>query len=105
MGTDKKYLKKAIDLIYKEFDLIDNEGLSALELIQAKEQLKGHIALSLDNNNELMFTHARSIMVRGKVDSMAQIYNQIDQIQLNELTEIAKTSFDRQSIGQLTYKY
>lgn len=105
MGTDKKYLKKAIDLIYKEFDLIDNEGLSALELIQAKEQLKGHIALSLDNNNELMFTHARSIMVRGKVDSMSQIYNQIDQIQLGELTEIAKTSFDRQSIGQLTYKY
>lgn len=104
MGTDKKYLKKAIDLIYQEFNLIDKNGLSILELIQAKEQLKGHLALSLDNNNELMFNNARSIMVRGKVDSMIEIYEQINQIELDELAEIAKTSFDINKIGQLVYK-
>ena len=105
MGTDKKYLKKAINLIYKEFELIDKSGLSIDELKHAKEQLKGHIALSLDNNNELMFTHARALMVRGFVDSMSQVYNQIDQIKLDELVEIAKLSFDRRNIGQLIYKY
>src|SRR5690606_7558041 len=50
MGTDKKYLEKALKLIYKEFDLIREVKLTNKELAQAKEQLKGHIALSLDSN-------------------------------------------------------
>ena len=65
MVTDKKYLSKAIELIYNEFDLIRKNKLTADELSQAKEQLKGHIALSLDSNLELMFSLAKSVMIHN----------------------------------------
>lgn len=105
MGTDKKYLKKAIELIYSELDLIKKVGLSKAELEQAKEQLKGHIALSLDSNLELMFSLARSIMIHGKVDSTKEIYKQIDDISLGELSDVAQVYYDKNNLAELVYVF
>ncbi len=105
MGTDKKYLDKAIQLIYAELELIRKVGLSAKELEQAKEQLKGHVALSLDSNLELMFSLARSIMIHGKVDSTQEIYRQIDEITLNELSEVAQEFYAESNLAELVYEF
>lgn len=105
MGTDKKYLKRALELIYKELMIIRNRGLSELELMQAKEQLKGHLALSLDSNLELMFSLAKSVLIHGKVDSVAEIYEQIDAISENEIAEVARKHFDPDQMGELIFEY
>lgn len=105
MGTDKKNLNRALDLIYKELATISNEGLSDSELINAKEQLKGHIALSLDSNLELMFSLAKSVMIHGKVDSVKEIYEQIDSISTEEILNVARTHFSRDHIGELIFEY
>lgn len=105
MGTDKKYLSRALDLIYKELDIIRDRGLSDLELKQAKEQLKGHVALSLDSNLELMFSLAKSVLIHGKVDSVQDIYDQIDAISQEEILKVANTHFKREQLGELIYEY
>lgn len=105
MGTDKKHLKKAIDLIYKELKLIREIPLTEKELEEGKEQLKGHIALSLDSNLELMFSQAKSIMIHGKVDSISDVYQQIDEITSQELLDVANDMFDVDNIAQLIYEY
>ena len=105
MGTDKKYLKKAIALIYEELALMVDKNLSAKELVHAKEQLKGHIALSLDSNMELMFSIGKSVMIHGKVDSIQEVYNQIDAIDLSELGDVAKANFSRQQMSELVYEF
>lgn len=105
MGTDKKYLKKAVALIYDELNLICEQNLTEKELEQAKEQLKGHIALSLDSNMELMFSLAKSVMIHGRVDSIDEVYNQVDAITIQELDEIAKNSFAKENLAELIYKF
>lgn len=105
MGTDKKYLKKAKDLIYKELELIRSKGLTKNELLQAKEQLKGHIALSLDGNLEMMFSLAKSVIVHGRVDSMKEVYTQIDKISLAELKEVATACYNVSELSSLVYQY
>ena len=105
MGTDKKYLDKAVRLIYDELQLICEQNLSNLELEQAKEQLKGHIALSLDSNLELMFNLGKSVLIHGRVDSIQEIYDQIDAIDLNELNEIAVKSFAKNNVAELIYEF
>jgi predicted Zn-dependent peptidase len=105
MGTDKKYLKKAVALIYAELDLICDKNLNEKELEQAKEQLKGHIALSLDSNMEMMFSLAKSVMIHGYVDTIAEVYKQVDAISLNELETIAKKSFAKENLAELIYKF
>ncbi len=105
MGTDRKYLDKALELIYKELATIREEGLSEKDLVQAKEQLKGHLALSLDSNMELMFSLAKSVLIHGKVDSVAEIYKQIDAITEQEIAEVAKVHFDPEQLGELVFEY
>lgn len=105
MGTDKKYLRRAVALIYKELDLIRKQNLSELELMQAKEQLKGHVALSLDSNMELMFSLGKSILIHDRVDSIQEIYDQIDEIGREELQEILNTTFAPDNIAELIYEF
>lgn len=105
MGTDKKYLEKALKLIYAEFELIRTKKLTKKELSQAKEQLKGHIALSLDSNLELMFSLAKSIMIHNRIDSVSEIYEQIDSISEEEVHEIAQKYYAQNQISQLVYEF
>ncbi|MDX2361685.1 MAG: pitrilysin family protein [Crocinitomicaceae bacterium] len=105
VGTDKKYLRKALDLIYAELHQICETNLTETELEHAKEQLKGHIALSLDSNLELMFSLGKSIMIHGRVDSIKEIYSQIDGIGLEELSVIAKKSFAKDNMAELIYQF
>lgn len=105
MGTDKKYLDKALKLINGELSSVCDANLKEDELVRAKEQLKGHIALSLDSNIELMFNLGKTVMIHGKVDSMEEIYRQIDDIQLSELKEVAEKYVVRENLSQLIYSY
>lgn len=105
MGTDKKYLRRAVALIYKELEQIRKFNLSEAELMQAKEQLKGHIALSLDSNMELMFNLGKSILIHDRVDSIQEIYDQIDEIGREELQEILDTTFAPNNMAELIYEF
>lgn len=103
-GTDNKYLSQTIDLIYKELDDVRTNGLKKEEVEQAKEQLKGHLALSLDSNLELMFNMAKSVLIYNKVDSIKYIYDQIDSITVEEINALSKEIFNKDSISQLVYE-
>lgn len=105
MGTDKKYLSRALNLIYLELESIRNQGLSQDELIQGKEQLKGHLALSLDSNLELMFSLAKSMLIFNKIDSIREIYSQIDLISSQEIQSIAQEYFNPKSMSELVYEF
>lgn len=105
VGTDKKYLKKALDLIYQELQVICEENLTESELKLAKEQLKGHIALSMDSNIELMFSLAKTVLLYGKIDSMQEIYDQIDEIDLAELKDVAQQYLSRNNLSELVYTF
>lgn len=101
VGTDKKFLKKAINLIYEELCF----EMTQKELDGAKEQLKGHIALSLDSNLEVMFNMGKSIMLHEKLYDLNTVYSKIDKIALSDVNRLIKTFFEKENISQLTYVF
>lgn len=103
LGTDRKYLKECIQLVRAELDKVISEGIPADELEQSKEQLKGHIALSLDSNLELMFSHAKNILIHNEIDSIVHIHEIIDSIDGNDIKEFAARVFDPNKVSELTY--
>lgn len=105
LGTDKKHLKNATALVKTELKKLIDQGLSTEELKLAKEQIKGHLALSLDSNLELMLHLAKSLLIFGKVDSMAELYDEIDEITTEEIQSAAKKWFSPENTGVLTFTY
>lgn len=101
-GTDSKYLEKTKELIQQELDEL-KKGLSAEDLDGAKEQLKGHIALSLDSNLELMFYLAKNLLFHERIDSVKDIYHQVDMLSMEQLQVVIDSLFKDDNINYLTY--
>jgi predicted Zn-dependent peptidase len=105
LGTDKKYLDKAMNLINVELEKLINEPLSLNEISEAKEQLKGHLALSLDSNLELMFSLGKSVLIFGKVDTMQEIYQELDKISAEDVQQVAQTYFASDKLSELVFEF
>ncbi|MES2589521.1 MAG: pitrilysin family protein [Bacteroidota bacterium] len=103
-ATDPKYLEKTIKLVYKEIDLMREKALNPKQLKNAKEQLKGHLALSLDSNSGVMLGLGKSLLLFNQIDSIKEIYDGIDKLSVKELQEIASIYFDRKNISELIYE-
>ena len=104
-GTDKRYINKTIKLIYKELELFRSKKLTDQQLSKAKTQLKGHIALGMDNNSSLMLGYGKSLLVFDQIDTLEEVHKAIDEITVDEVFEIANKYFVSDSITELVFDF
>lgn len=100
-GTDKKYLKKSMELVYKELKLLRDKKLGTQQLIASKEQLKGHLALGMDSNSGLMLGLGKSLLLFNQIDTIQEIYESIDRLTASDLLEVANQYFTEDLISEL----
>ena len=104
-GTDQKYLSKTLKLVYKEIKLMRENALSEIQLKKAKEQLKGHLALSLDSNSGIMLGLGKSLLLFNQIDSIQEIYGAIDKLSISELRDVAAAYFDHEKLSELVFEF
>jgi predicted Zn-dependent peptidase len=102
-GTEQKQLNKSIALIHKELKRVREVPLSVLQLHQTKVQLMGQLAMSEESNMSFMLMMAKSLLDTGKVDSLPEIFTEIEQITALQLQEIAQEMFNEQNFSYLTF--
>ena len=102
-GTDPKYIKKSIDLVYKELRKLREQKMGVLQLNSAKEQLKGHLALGLDSNSGLMLGLGKSLLLFNQIDTIPEIYKSIDKLTAENLLETANMYYDENNISELVF--
>jgi predicted Zn-dependent peptidase len=102
-GTDKENLEKARSLVLKEFKLLRDKKLGAVQLGKAKKQLIGQIAISTESHEDLMLTIGKSYLVYDKVDPLRIVFNKIDSITAEDLLEVANYVLNEQQMSTLVY--
>lgn len=102
-GTDKENLEKAQSLVKKEFQLLRNKKLGAIQLSKAKKQLIGQIAISTESHEDLMLTIGKSYLLYDKVDPLRIVFNKIDAITVEDLLEVANYVLNEQEMSTLVY--
>lgn len=103
-GTDQKYLNKTLVLVYKELQRLREVPLTPKQLSEAKEQLKGHIALSLDSNVGLMQGLGKSMLLFNQIDTIEEMYASIDKLTSEELQKVAQKYFQEDQISELIFE-
>lgn len=103
LGTDSKYLEKSLKLVQKELKLLREKKLSSMQLNRAKEQLKGQIALSLEGNAGLMLGLGKSLLLFDQIDTISDIYKEIDTITAEDLLTIANDFFNEKNQNELIF--
>lgn len=102
-GTDKENFEKAYNLVLKEFKLLRDKKLGAVQLSKAKKQLIGQIAISTESREDLMLTIGKSYLLYNKVDPLRVIFNKIESITAEELQEVANVVLNEKSLSRLVY--
>ncbi len=87
-GISKESFTEAVELIVKEFAKF-SKGVSAEELKNAKEQLKGGMLLGLETSDNRMMKLARDEIYFGRVIPIREIVKGIDGVTLKELARTA----------------
>ncbi len=103
LGTDNGYLENAVRLIDKELKLLTDLKLGTLQLHRAKQQIIGHMAISLESNLSEMISIGKSHLFYDKVDSFADIVKKVESLTAKDLLEVANEIFDSSDFTSLTF--
>ena len=103
-GTDRENLNKALNLVQKEFDLLRNTKLGAVQLSRAKKQLIGQIAISTESREDMMLTIGKSYLLYDKVDPLRVVFKKIEEITAEQLMEAANIVLNKEQMSTLIYQ-
>ncbi|GAB2797715.1 pitrilysin family protein [Rhabdobacter roseus] len=102
-GTEPRQLSRSMYLIHKELKRLREQPLTPTQLHHTKVQLMGQLAMSEESNMSFMLMMAKSLLDTGRVDSLTEIFGEIQQITAAQLQELAQDMFDENLFSYLTF--
>ena len=85
--------ERCSELVMKEVERLRRQPLSQEELRAAQKQLKGQLAVAGDNRESFALDFAKTYLYHGKEKDLHQLFQTIDSIRSEELTEVANEIF------------
>ncbi len=102
-ATDKSNLDRCNALVMKELEKLRNEPLGTLQLHRAKQQIMGQLAMAEESNLSLMLMLGKSMLDLEKIETLKEIFEQIEAVSASQLMEIAGEMFAEDQLSKLTY--
>jgi predicted Zn-dependent peptidase len=100
-GTEPRQVRKCMALVRRELDRLCHTPLSSRELASAKEQIKGQLAMSEENNQGLMIMMGRAVIDLDRVPLLDEVYQKIDDVNATQLQQIACEMFNEDKLSAL----
>ena len=98
-GVDIKRVKEAIKVILAEFRRIKKEGITAKELIQAKDNLGGRLYLGLEDSFSVAGFLGEQELLSGKIKTPEQIIAEIRKVTLEDVQKLSSEIFVNQGLN------
>ena len=102
-GTEKKQLKRTTDLVLKELKKLREKTLTTNQLHNTKEQLMGQLAMAEESNIGYMMMMGKSILDLNKIDTLNEIFDQIQKTTAAQLQDIANEILAEDKLSFLNY--
>jgi predicted Zn-dependent peptidase len=102
-GTEPKNLDRAMQLVHRELRQVREKPLTTTQLRNLKEQLMGQLAMSEEGNQSFMLMMAKSILDTGKIDSLEEIFREIEAVTASQLQDIAQEMLDESQWSSLCF--
>ncbi len=102
-GTEPRQLDRSINLIHKELKRLREQPLTTTQMHHTKVQLMGQLAMSEESNLSFMLMMAKSLLDTGRVDTLPEIFGEIQSVTPELLQEMAQEMFDESTFSYLTF--
>ncbi|GBR77599.1 putative Zn-dependent peptidases [Candidatus Termititenax dinenymphae] len=101
VGTQLKNTKQVLDISLKELTLVKQNGITPIELQRAKEQVKGHLVLNLEDSSSRMSWLLKSLYNYGAINSVEEIMHKVEAVSGDDIQRLANEIFIKEDL-QLT---
>jgi len=98
-GVDIKRAEEAVKLILAEFSKVKTAKVTDEELTRAKENLKGHLYLSLEESMNVAQFLAEQEMFWGKIDDPDKVVSDIEKVTKKDIKKLANDIFKRENLN------
>lgn len=102
-GTDKTNFERVLKLLKIEMQKIANTKLGPNQLLKAKQQIIGQMAMASENNQDMLVGIGKSFMLYNKLDSFEDIKEVVNAISVDQIQEVAQDIFDLEKLSTLAY--
>ena len=102
-GCDKGKFEKSLQLVYKEFEKLRKVPLGSLQLSKAKKQILGQVAIMSENNEALMLSMGKALLVFNRIDTIEEIRKKIESVTAAQIMETANEILNPASLSVLKY--
>ena len=102
-ATEKKNLKRSVNVVNRELQRLKDTKLGKVQLHSLKEQMMGHLAMAAENNVGMMLSIGKSLLDLEKVNSIDDIFKEIQAVSASELQDLANEELDFDAMSTLTY--
>jgi predicted Zn-dependent peptidase len=102
-GTDKRFLAKATELIFRETEKLRTLKLGVMQMHRARKQLIGQLAIGQESNISRMLTIGKSVLMMDDYLPLERIIEKIDAITPMELQEVANEILDPSRLSNLVF--
>lgn len=94
-GVDPKRVAEAVEVIMAEYQKLKDgtAHISTEELSKAKEFLKGHLVLDLEDSRSVASFYAHQELLEKHIDNPKDILAKIDKVTVEEIEEVGKNYF------------
>jgi predicted Zn-dependent peptidase len=103
-GCDQKDVSKCCRLVRHQLDRLMEKQLSKAQLLSAKQQIKGQIAIACDNRENFALDFGKSFLHNGKEKDLGQLFRQIDAVTAQDIQHVAQELFVPEHIMTLIYQ-
>ena len=102
-GCDHDDVERCRRLVEREISRLTEAPLSASALAAAKRQLKGQIALSWENGENVAIAMGRRLLHCSNTQTQQQLCDEIDRLSAQHLWDVARAKFDPACLLTLIY--
>ena len=102
-GVDKENINKAIDIIFKELELLRTKTLGVLQLNKIKKQLIGQLAINNEINSNTVLSLGKAYLVYNQIETLEDAIKEVETITSQQILEIANEIFIRDNFSKIIY--
>lgn len=89
-GVDPKRIDDAVKVVVEEYRKILNRGeITEKELSKAKEYVKGHFVLDLEDTRSVAGFYASQELLEPRIDNPEEVISQIDKVNIDGILRVA----------------
>ena len=103
-GCDHHDIHRCLKLVRKELDQMMLRQLSASQLMAAKRQLKGQLAIACDNREQFALDFGRNFLHHGRERDLDVLFARLDAVTAEDIQQVAVELFPAEKLTTLMIK-